>query len=162
MLFIFHTKVTVYVLKKRRLQFFPFIHVLNFWVPERARVIFHDKKTLSTQVWVHEGSGVKGYLTHPNHQVVDWNWLLCQTCMPYYSHLPYFNHWLVDWNLLLLETCMPYQSHLPNSNHHSKWLSEISSSLKHVCHIIPTHDWGEGFLSNSAYKLVYWVDLGSL
>ena len=32
--------MTVYVLK---LQFF---HVLNFWVPERARVIYHDKKQL--------------------------------------------------------------------------------------------------------------------
>ena len=37
---IFHTKVTVYVLKLQ------FIHVLNFWVPERARLIYHVKKQL--------------------------------------------------------------------------------------------------------------------
>ena len=32
--------------KKRGLHFFPFIQVLNFWVPERAHVIYSDKKKL--------------------------------------------------------------------------------------------------------------------
>ena len=48
--------------KKRGLQLFPFIHVLNFWVPERARVISHDKKRLYVLKFEYiKGSVIKGY-----------------------------------------------------------------------------------------------------
>ena len=43
---IYHTKVTVYILKKKRASLFSFIQVLNFGVPERARLILHDKLLL--------------------------------------------------------------------------------------------------------------------
>jgi hypothetical protein len=48
--------------KKRGFHFFPFIQVLNFWVPERTRLILHVNYCWRTQLWVHEASGFKGYV----------------------------------------------------------------------------------------------------
>ena len=48
--------------KKRGFHFFPFIQVLNFWVPERARLILHVNYCWRTQLWVHKASGFKGYV----------------------------------------------------------------------------------------------------
>ena len=47
--------------KKRGLHLFPFIQVLNFWVPERACVIYNDKKKLYVLKFEYiKGSVIKG------------------------------------------------------------------------------------------------------
>ena len=49
--------------KKRGLQFFTFIHVLNFWVPERACVIYHAKKKLYVLKFEYiKGLVINGYM----------------------------------------------------------------------------------------------------